>query len=297
MGSRSLHLYIMFALPLVLLIVFSYYPMYGAQIAFKNFIATKGIWGSEWVGLAHFDRFIHSYEFWRVMRNTLTLSLLTILFGFPFPILLALSLNYAGSRLFRKWVQMITYSPYFISTVVIVGMMIQFLHPRFGIVTRMFELVGGSSVNWLAQPEYFKFIYVFSDIWQNAGFYCVIYLAALAAIDPSLHEAALVDGATKLQRMYFIDLPGLLPTAAILLILMSGNILNTGFEKILLLQNPLNLTSSEVIDTYVYKVGLTGSFPSYSYSTAIGLFKSIVGLILLVTVNKVAKRTGLESLW
>ncbi|WJH35382.1 ABC transporter permease subunit [Paenibacillus sp. CC-CFT747] len=290
-------LYVLISLPVIYLLLFKYWPMYGAQIAFKNYIVTKGIWGSEWVGLKHFIRFFESYEFWRIIRNTITLSLYSLAAGFPFPILLALSLNYVRNERFKKSVQMITYAPHFISVVVMVGIILELLDPRNGIVNTVLKLFGLQPVNFMGIPEYFKSIYVWSGIWQSVGFSCIIYLAALSSIDPALHEAAVVDGASKLQRMRHIDLPGLMPIAIIMLILNTGHMLDVGFEKVLLMQNPLNMRTSEVIDTYVYKVGLASQAVNYSYSSAIGLFKSLINLVLLVAVNKIAQRTNQSSLW
>jgi len=295
--KKGWRLYALLALPLVYLIVFKYVPMYGAQIAFKNYVVTKGIAGSEWVGFKHFERFFHSYDFWRVMKNTLLLSFYQMLVGFPFPIMLALCLNSVNVRWFKKTVQMVTYAPHFISTVVMVGMILQFLNPRTGIINVVRDLMGLEQINFMGVPGYFKHIFVWTDIWQNMGFACIIYLAALSSIDPSLHEAAIVDGATRVQRMRHIDLPGIMPIAVILLILNMGNMLDTGYEKVLLMQNPLNIRTSEVIDTYVYKVGLTSQVVNYSYASAIGFFKAVVGLILLLTVNKLVKKVGQSGLW
>jgi multiple sugar transport system permease protein/putative aldouronate transport system permease protein len=296
-AKKGWRLYVLLALPLIYLIIFKYGPMYGAIIAFKNYVAIKGIWGSEWVGLKYFAQFIHSYEFSRLMGNTLLLSLYSLLAGFPFPIILALSLNYLRNQPYKKTVQMITYAPHFISTVVFVGIILELLDPRNGIVNTIVKLMGFEPINFMGTPSYFKSIFVWSGIWQNVGFSCIIYLAALAGIDPALHEAAVMDGASKFRRMIHIDLPGIMPIAIILLILNTGHIMDTGFEKVLLMQNPLNLRTSEVIDTYVYKVGLASVAVNYSYSTAIGLFKSVVNLILLILVNKVAQRTKQASLW
>ncbi|WP_282935263.1 ABC transporter permease subunit [Paenibacillus sp. RC67] len=290
-------LYALIAIPLIYIIIFKYVPMYGAQIAFKNFIVTKGVWDSEWVGFKHFERFFNSYEFWRLMSNTIVLSLYSLVAGFPFPIILALSLNYVKNQFFKKSVQMITYAPHFISVVVMVGIILELLEPRNGIVNNIMKLIGLNPINFMGVPEYFKSIYVWSGIWQSVGFGCIIYLAALSSIDTSLHEAAVVDGATKMQRMWHIDIPGIMPIAIIMLIMNTGHMLDVGFEKVLLMQNPLNLRTSEVIDTYVYKVGLTSQALNYSYPTAIGLFKSVINLILLIMVNKIAQKTKQASLW
>jgi multiple sugar transport system permease protein/putative aldouronate transport system permease protein len=271
--------------------------MYGAQIAFKDFIVTKGIWDSPWVGMKHFSRFIHNYNFWEIMSNTLGLSFYQLVAGFPFPIILALSLNYLHNAYFRKTIQMITYAPHFISVVVVVGLMMQFLALRNGAVNIVLSFIGLGETNFLGTPEFFKSIYVWSGVWQHVGFGCIIYLAALAGIDPSLHEAAVVDGASKLKRVWYIDLPGIMPIAVILLILNVGNLLDTGFEKVLLLQNPLNTNTSEVIDTYVYKIGLVSAGMNFSYASAVGLFKNAINLVLLLSVNWIARKVSQNSLW
>ncbi|OXM85459.1 sugar ABC transporter permease [Paenibacillus rigui] len=294
---KSWQLYLLSALPLLYLLIFKYLPMYGIIIAFQDYTPVKGYSGSPWVGFKQFQKFFESYEFWQVIKNTLVLSFYSLVAGFPFPIILALSLNYVNRTLIKKSVQLITYAPHFISLVVMVGIILQLLDPRTGIVNRIIELFGFEAINFLGNPKYFMSLYVWSGIWQNVGFSCIIYLAALAAIDPSLHEAAVVDGATKIQRMWHIDIPGILPITIILLIMSTGHIMDVGFEKVLLLQNPLNIRASEVIDTYVYKVGLASTGIHYSYSAAIGLFKSVVNLILLITINKVAKKVGQTSLW
>lgn len=295
--KKSWQLYVLLALPVIYVLVFKYYPMYGAQIAFKDYIASKGVAGSEWVGLKHFIRFFNSYEFSKLMKNTLIISLYSLLAGIPFPIILALSLNYVKNQLFKKSVQMITYAPHFISIVVMVGIVMELLDPRNGLVNMLLGQLGIEPINFMAKPEYFSSIYVWSGIWQNVGFSCIIYLAALAGVDPAQHEAAVIDGASKFQRMLHIDLPSIVPVMIILLILNTGHILDLGFEKVLLLQNPLNVRTSEVIDTFVYKVGLASQAMNYSYSTAINLFKSVIGLILLILVNQMAKKAKQESLW
>lgn len=289
-------LYVLFFLPLLYIIIFHYVPMYGVTIAFKNFNPMQGIFGSPWIGFDHFIRFFNSYEFGRVIKNTLFLSLYQLIAGFPFPIILALSLNYVNKRHFKKTVQMVSYAPHFISVVVMVGIIFVFLEPR-GPINNLLNLLGFESVLFMGNPDYFKSIYVWSGIWQSVGFGCIIYLAALSSVSPALHEAAIIDGASKWQRIWHIDIPGILPITIILLILDMGNILNIGFEKVLLMQNPLNLQASEVIDTYVYKVGLVSALPNYSYAAAIGLFKAVIGLILIYSVNKFAKKIGQESLW
>jgi multiple sugar transport system permease protein/putative aldouronate transport system permease protein len=294
---RSWQLYVLLALPLLYLLVFQYWPMYGAQIAFRNFNAGRGITGSPWVGLQHFERFIGSYNFVLTLRNTLVISFYSLVVGFPFPIMLALGLNYVSKAWFKRSVQLVTYAPYFISTVVMAGIILQFLSPTHGIANILLQQLGFKPINFMARADWFAHIYVWSGLWQTLGFGAIIYLAALSGVDPTLHEAAVVDGASKLQRMRYIDLPELMPLAIVLLLLSLGGILSTGFEKILLLQNPLNLRTAEVIDTYVYRVGLASPVPNYSYAAAIGLFKSVIGLLLVLGVNRFAKRVGGASLW
>jgi len=290
-------LYVLVFLPVAYIIVFHYVPMYGAQIAFKNFRVTLGISGSPWVGFEHFIRFFNSFEFSRIMVNTIVISLYSLFVGFPFPIILALLLNYIVSRRFKKSVQMVTYAPHFISTVVMVGMILQFLSPQVGVINNIIESLGGERVNFMGNADYFRHIYVWTGVWQSAGFNSIIYMAALAGVDPQLHEAALVDGATKLKRIWHIDLPCIMPTAVILLILNCGFILSVGFDKVFLMQNPINLRVSEIISTYVYKTGLASQSVNYSYPAAIGLFQSLVGFILLLIVNFFAKRVSETSLW
>jgi multiple sugar transport system permease protein/putative aldouronate transport system permease protein len=290
--KQSWQLYVLLALPMLYLLVFQYWPMYGAQIAFRNFNAIAGVTGSPWVGFQHFQRFISSYDFTRTLTNTLVISFYSLAIGFPFPIMLALGLNYVQRNWFKNTVQLVTYAPYFISTVVMAGIILQFLSPDAGLFNQILKQLGFAPINVMANPELFPHVYVWSGLWQTMGFSAIIYLATLSSVDPTLHEAAIVDGASKLQRMRYIDLPELMPVAIVLLVLSMGGILSTGFEKILLLQNPLNLRTSEVIDTYVYRVGLASTVPNYSYAAAIGLFKSIIGLILVLVVDRFAKRMG-----
>lgn len=285
-------LYVLLFLPLLYLAVFQYWPIYGVQIAFRNFNAADGITGSPWVGLRHFERFISTYDFVRTLRNTVVLNLYSIAVGFPLPIMLALGLNYVSRHWFRQTVQLVSFAPYFISVVVMAGIILQFLAPNTGLVNQTLQRIGLPQVNFMGRPELFPHVYVWSGIWQTIGFSAVLYIAALTSVDPTLHEAAIVDGASKLQRIWYIDLPEIMPIALLLLILSVGGLLSTGFEKIFLLQNSLNLQTSEVIDTYVYRVGLISAFPDYSYAAAIGLFKSVVGLILLLLVDRIAKRLG-----
>ncbi|MBD2868954.1 sugar ABC transporter permease [Paenibacillus sp. IB182493] len=294
---QSWQLYILLLPAATYVALFKIYPMYGLQMAFKDYRALNGIWGSEWAGIKHFERFFASYDFWRVLGNTIELSLYDLIVSFPFPILLALMLNQVRAKLFKQSVQLVTYAPHFISVVVLVGMVVQFLDPRLGLINGLIEFFGYPQINWMAKPEYFKTIYVLSGIWQNTGFACIIYLAALSGINPTLHEAALMDGSSRIRRIWHIDLPGIMPVIMIILILNAGHILNVGYEKVLLMQNPLNLEASEVIDTYVYKIGLNSPLTNYSYATAIGLFKSVAGLIMLIIVNYAAKKAKQATLW
>ena len=296
-ARKNYQLYLILLLPLLYFVIFHYVPMYGAQIAFRRFLAVEGILGSPWVGLDFFVKFFQSYQFGRVVGNTVGISVYTLLAGFPVPILLALMLNNSSMPRFRKTVQMVTYAPHFISTVVLVGLILQFLSSRFGAINQLIKALGMEPVLFMGEPAFFKSIYVWSGVWQNAGWGTIIYLAALAGIDPTLHEAAIVDGASKLQRTVHIDVPGILPTAIIILILNMGQLMNVGFEKVFLMQNALNLQASEIIQTYVYKIGIAASLPNYSYGAAIGLFNSVINLVLIVIVNSIARRVGDTSLW
>mgnify|MGYP002400001901 FL=1 len=277
------------------IVLFSYVPIYGVQIAFKKFVPTKGIWGSEWVGFDHFVRFFDSYYFGDLIFNTMGISLYSILVGFPIPVLLALGLNELRNGFFKKSVQTITYAPHFISIVVMSGIIIAFLSPETGIVNRFLGLFGIEPIAFLSEARWFKSVYVLSDVWQSMGWGTVIYMAALAGIDPQQHEAAIMDGASRIRRIWHINLPGIAPTMIILLILSTGGILNVGIEKILLLQNQLNMDSSDVISTYVYRSGLKQA--QYSFSSAVGLFNSVINFIILVAVNWIARRKSETSLW
>ena len=288
-------LYLFVAPSLIYLIIFNYVPLYGIQLAFKDFSAAQGIWGSKWTGFTHFQRFFESYQFWTLMENTIVLSLYSLCMNFPIPIILALLLNYSISRKFKKFTQTVTYAPYFISVVVLVGMIQVFFAPD-GPINQFLKLFGMQEpVLFMGSPEYFRHIFVWSGVWRQAGWGSIIYIATLAGVNPELHEAAIVDGANKLQRILKIDLPSILPTAVIMLIMNVGNIMGLGFEKAYLLQNDINIGVSEIISTYMYKVGIQSA--QYSYSTAIGLFNNVINFVLLVTVNRVAKRLSGSSLW
>lgn len=299
--KRHWQLYVFLLLPVVWLLVFCYYPMFGVQIAFKDFSASKGIWGSPWVGFKHFENFFTSYKFWQILWNTLKLSLYSLAVSFPLSILFALLLNALRSLRYKKFVQNITYIPHFISTVVVVGILMQIFSPTTGLYGHIFRLLGGEGYppDILGQAGSFIHIYVWSGIWEGLGWGSIIYVAALSSVDPELHEAAMIDGATRLKRLLYIDLPSIIPTISIQLILSAGGILNVGFEKVFLLQNNLNLSTSEIISTYIYKVGLASGSGSFSYGAAVGLFNSLVNGVILVLVNRLAGRLGDEgaSLW
>ena len=292
---KNYDLYLLSVPAFVYFILFHYIPIYGVQIAFKDFSAALGISGSPWVGVEHFFRFFRSFYFTSLIQNTIGISLYSLAVGFPMPIILALLLNEVGAQRFKKSVQMATYAPHFISTVVMAGMLANFLAPDTGLVNILIKGLGGQPLAFLSKPEYFKTIYVVSGVWQEAGWASIIYIAALSGIDPQLHEAAIIDGANKFQRIRHINIPGILPTAVIMLILNMGRIMNVGFEKIFLLQNPLNMSASDVISTFVYRTGVLNG--EYGFSAAVGLFNSLINCTLLVLVNTFAKRMGQTSLW
>ena len=292
---RHWQLYLLIVPPLIYFAMFKYIPMSNVVIAFKNYSVVKGVWGSPWIGMHNFELFFRNPIFLVLIKNTLFLSGYAVLASFPLPILLALMLNEVRHKWFRKTVQMVTYAPYFISTVVVVSMMILMMAPRLGIVTKTFGLFGADAPNLLGNPDYFRHIYVWSDVWQTTGYAAVIYMAALSAVDPALYESAKVDGASRLRRIWHVDIPGILPTAMIILVLSVGNIMAIGFEKAYLLQNPLNLSESEIIATYVYKTGLLNA--DFGIATAVGLFNSVINLILLLLVNWVGKRITGNGLW
>ncbi|QHT59846.1 sugar ABC transporter permease [Paenibacillus lycopersici] len=293
--KRHWQLYLLVLLPVAYLVIFKYIPMYGAQIAFRDFSPVKGVTGSDWAGMKHFSTFFSSPNFWMLIKNTLIISIYSLIVGFPAPILLALALNEVRSMRFKRLVQMVTFAPYFISTIVMVSMIILFLSPRLGFVDHILTVFGMESINFMGVPKYFSSIFVWSNVWQGIGYGAVIYLAALSGINVDLYEAAKVDGASRIRKVWHIDLPGIMPAATILLILNVGQIMNVGFEKIYLMQNPLNTSTSEVISTYVYKIGLLGA--NFSFSAAVDLFNSVINLILLLSVNYVARRISESSLW
>jgi multiple sugar transport system permease protein/putative aldouronate transport system permease protein len=265
--------------------------MGGLIIAFKKYNFAKGIFGSPWVGFDNFRRFFESYKFSQVLTNTLTLSLYSLVITFPIPVIFALLLNALPLRRYQKIIQTITYNPYFISTVVMVGLIFQVLNNRNGLYGAIGMLLTNvMPPDILAEGKYFKHIFVWSAVWQSTGYSSIIYFAALSNVDPTLHEAALVDGATRFQRVLYVDIPCILPTASIMLILAVGGIMNVAFEKTLLMQNSLNLNYSEVISTYVYKVGLASGINDFSLSAAIGMFNSVINFILLLIANWGSKK-------
>ena len=295
MMRRDYQLYIMMLPVVVYLFIFAYIPIYGVQIAFKDYNVGQGILGSPWVGFDNFTRFFRSFQFWNVLKNTLVLSLYGLIAGFPIPILLALMVTQVRREGFKKFVQTVTYAPHFISEVVVVGMLFIFLSPTSGIVNIGLGKLGVQAVNFLAEPSMYKHLYVWSGVWQGGGWGSIIYIAALSAVSPELYEAARIDGASKFQQIVHIDFPSILPTATILLIMNAGSIMNQGAQKAFLMQTGTTAASQEIIATYVYKVGLIQN--QFSYSSAIGLFNNVINIILLVTVNTVSRRLSENSLW
>lgn len=293
--KRYWQLYIFLVPAILYFLIFHYWPMYGVQIAFKDYFPAMGIWGSPFVGFKHFNRFFNSYYFGELIRNTLGISLYELIVGFPMPVILALIFNEVRQGPFKKFAQTVTYAPHFISTVVIVGMLVAFLSPSTGVINHLLDLVGLPRVAFLEEARWFKTIYVFSGIWQSTGWNTIIYMAALAGVNPELHEAAAIDGASRLQRVFYINVPSLIPTMIILLILNFGSIMSMGYEKILLMQNSLNMPASNVIATFTYQQGLLDA--NYSYAAAVGLFNSVINATLLLTVNKFARKLSNTSLW
>ena len=269
--------------------------MYGITLAFKDYKVKLGILGSPWAGGKYFQQFFSSPNFSLTLKNTLILSFYSLAAGFPMPILLALCLNEVKSQWFKKTVQMVSYAPYFISTVVLVGMLIQMTSVRSGFINKIISALGGTPVDFMALPGMFRTLYVWSGIWQGMGYSAIIYIAALSNADPTLYEAAIIDGASRLQKIIHIDIPTIVPTMTLLLIMSLGNIMSIGAEKVYLMQNNLNLLKSEIISTYVYKIGLISG--QFSLSTAVGVFNSVVNFILIVIVNWIARRVGETSLW
>lgn len=287
-------LYLMFLLPFVYFIVFKYGPMFGLVIAFQDYNVFEGVWGSDWIGMYHFKQFLYDEYFWKLVRNTILINVYMLVFYFPAPIILALLLNEVRRSVFKRFVQSISYLPHFLSTVVICGMLVNFLSSD-GIVNQVVMALGGDRIQFLMLPEWFRTIYISSEVWQKIGWGSIIYLAALTGVDPSLYEAAKMDGANRWKQMWHITLPGIAPVISILLLLTLGDIMSIGFEKILLLYNGATYETADVISTYVYRRGLLGA--DFSYGTAVGLFQSLIALALIYLANLSARRAGATSLW
>jgi putative aldouronate transport system permease protein len=288
-------LYIM-AVPVILYyVIFHYMPMYGAQIAFKEFDISKGIWGSPWVGFKHFIDFVQGMYFWRLMRNTFLISFYQLIFSFPMPIVLALLLNELRNERFKRFVQTAIYLPHFISMVVICGMVLDFVS-RTGIIVQIMALFGFEPASLMTRPQYFRPVYIISGIWQEIGWGSIIYLSSLASIDQEQYEAATIDGAGRFKKMFYITLPGILPTITILFILRIGQVMNVGFEKIILLYNSSIYETADVISSFVYRRGLGESF-QFSFTSAVGLFSSVINFILIISANQLSKKIGETSLW
>lgn len=292
---RNWVLYLLLLPALIYIAIFSYAPMYGIQIAFRNFNFADGITGSKWVGMKWFKYFFNSSKCWPLIRNTLIISFYSVIAGFPVPIILALMLHNLPSQKFKRTAQTITYLPHFISLVVVVGMISCFTSINSGWVNTLIEALGGERMYLMGKPEYYRHLYVWSGVWQEAGWGSIIYMAALTGVAPELHEAATIDGASKLQRIRHIDLPAILPTITIMLIMRCGSIMSVGFDKSYLMMNDLNMDVSEVIATYTYEMGLLSG--KYSYSTAISLFNNVINFVFLTAVNKFAKVVSGSSLW
>ena len=297
LGRRMLdhwQIYLLVAPAVIYIFLFNYLPMVGLQIAFRDYRASKGIWGSQWVGLKYFIKFFNYPNCWKIIRTTLVLSLYSLA-TFPLSIIAALLINELRSVSYKKVVQMVTYAPHFISTVVICSMITLFMNQSSGLINNVIAALGGKRVDFLGTAAYFPHIYVWSGVWQNLGWGTIIYLASLSAVSPELHEAAYLDGANRMQIILHVNIPCILPTVVIMLIMNCGTILSVGFEKVYLLQNALNLDTSQTISTYNYELGLLGG--QYSYTTAIGLFNTVVNVVMLTIVNTVSRRVSEISLW
>ena len=292
---QNYQLYIFLIPAIVFIVLFMYTPLYGLQIAFKNYRGGDGIWGSAWVGLKWFNQFFSTPRCWEIVKNTLTISVYSLVAGFPLPICLAIILNYVKNLRFKKFAQTVTYMPYFISTVVLVAMMNLFFSPSSGFVNTIIKAFGGEAVYFMGMSSLFPHMYVWSGIWQSMGYSSIIYIAALSGVSPELHESAVIDGANILQRIWHIDIPTIMPTMIILLIMSCGNIMNVGYEKVYLMQNDLIADVSEIISTYVYKIGLTNN--QFSFSTAIGLMNNVINFVILVAANKLANKLFGSGLW
>ena len=297
MVKRRWGLYLLLSIPVIYVFIFNYIPVYGVTLAFKSYDIRAGIMDSPWIGFYQIQRFTTNVKFWKILSNTLFISLYNLVAGFPIPILLAIGLTHLMSDKYRKTIQMVTYAPHFLSTVIMVGLLNQLLSLHNGLLNRMLEPFGANAVNFLGKPEYFRHVYVWSGVWQEAGYGAIIYISALAGVDPQLHEAASIDGASMWKRIWHVDIPGILPTITIMLILRMGSVITVGFEKIYLMQNSTNISLSEVIETYVYKQSITASKPDFSYSTAVGLFQNLVSLFLVLTANFFSTKISNYGLW
>jgi putative aldouronate transport system permease protein len=290
-------LYAMFVLPVAYFIIFRYMPMFGNILAFRRYRPGMGPWGTEWVGFAYFERFMGDPSFWRALRNTLITSIFNIAVNFPLPVIFAVILNEARAKKFKKLVQTISYMPRFISTVVVVAILGEILSPSSGLLNRLLADLGITPIYFMNLPQWFRPLYVLTDSWQYTGWTAIIYLAAITNINSDLFEAAEIDGANRLQKIWYVTIPSILPTIMVMLILSIGRMLTLGFEKVLLLYTPANSPVSDILDTLVYRTGLSGGTPNYSYATAIGLFSSIIGLILVSSANFISRRTTGESIY
>lgn len=294
-AQRDKFLLLLFMPVFIYYIIFHYIPMYGVIIAFKDYLPGQGFMESEWVGLKWFKQFFGSFYFKRLIRNTFLLSLYDLLWGFPVPIIFALMLNEVKDGWFKRTTQTVSYLPHFISVVVVVGMLFNFLSPTSGIVNKFVMMLGREPISFLNDPKWFRTIYVASSVWQSFGWNSIVYLAAITSIDPQLYEAAKIDGCNRLQQILYITIPGILPTVIILLILRVGSLLNVGYQKIILMYNPATYEVADVISTYVYRRGILGA--EYSFAAAVGLFNSVVNFVFLWITNRLSKKTADISLW
>ena len=292
---KNAGLYVMLAIPLAWYIIFKYAPMYGLQIAFRRFNPTLGITKSPWVGITYFKQFFDSYYFTDILWNTVSLSIFTMLVGFPMPIILALLINEIKNTKFKKAIQNITYMPNFLSIVVIVSMLSLFSNRDYGLFNKITGLFGIAPVDFMSKPNFFQPLYVLSNVWQYMGFNAIIYIAALASVDQELYEAASIDGATRMQKIIHISIPCIMSTIIVLFIMRIGNLMSVGFEKVYLMQNSVTLSASEVISTFIYKNGIQKG--QFSYSTAVGMFNSVINFILLISANFISKKTTKTGLW
>ncbi|GGE49159.1 sugar ABC transporter permease [Pullulanibacillus camelliae] len=292
--KRNKYIYLMLAPVVAYFAIFQFGPIYGVQIAFKNFTPADGIWGSQWIGFDQFTAFFKSYYFWRLIRNTLLISLYELIFVFPAPILLALLLNEIRNMKFKRVTQTLTYLPHFISLVVVVGLLVDFLSPN-GLVNQILHAFGGKQINFLQESGWFRTIYISSEIWQTVGWGSIIYLAAITNVDPQLYEAATIDGAGRFRKIISVTIPSIMPTIIILFILQLGSLMSVGYQKIILMYNPLTYDTADVLSTYVYRKGILDA--SYSYSAAIGLFDAVINFTILIIANRLARKAGETSLW